>query len=68
MIVLTLVYPYYNNPTCLERQLRLWTELPGDLSSRVEYLLVNDGSPQPATIERDCPINLTLVRIKWNKP
>jgi glycosyltransferase involved in cell wall biosynthesis len=68
MIELTLVYPYYNNPNCLERQLRLWTELPPELSRRVEYLLVDDGSPQPAAVDLHRPINLTLARIKGDKP
>jgi glycosyltransferase involved in cell wall biosynthesis len=69
---LTLIYPYYNNKTCWERQLELWTQLPQELARRIEYLLVDDGSPEPAIVPPDCPINLTLVRIKedipWNQP
>jgi len=72
MIELSLVYPYYNNAPCLERQLRLWTGLPQELARRIEYVLVDDGSPEPAKVALDLPINLTLVRIKkdipWNQP
>jgi glycosyltransferase involved in cell wall biosynthesis len=71
MIELTLVYPYYNNKVCLERQLELWTHLPQDLARRIEYVLVDDGSPEAALVPGDCPINLTLVRVKedipWNQ-
>lgn len=64
---LSIVYPYYNNEACLSRQLELWARLPRDLASRVEYVLVDDGSPRPAAIPPDFPINLTLVRVKENK-
>jgi hypothetical protein len=71
MVELTLVYPYYSNRLCLERHLELWTHLPPELARRIEYLLVDDGSPEPAMIPPDCSINLTLVRIKedipWNQ-
>jgi hypothetical protein len=72
MTELTLVYPYYNNKFCLDRQLELWTHLPQDLARRIEYLLVDDASPEPGLIGSDYPLNLTLVRIKedipWNQP
>jgi hypothetical protein len=71
MIELSLIYPYYHNKVCLEKQLQLWTHLPEELVRRIEYVLVDDGSPQPAVIPPDCPINLTLVRVKediaWNQ-
>jgi glycosyltransferase involved in cell wall biosynthesis len=42
------------------------------LSSRIEFLLVDDGSPEPAILAPNSPINLTLVRVKenipWNQP
>jgi glycosyltransferase involved in cell wall biosynthesis len=68
MIELSLIYPYYNNQACLERQLQLWSQLPQNLARRIEYVLVDDGSPQPAIVSPDCPINLTLARIKEDKP
>jgi glycosyltransferase involved in cell wall biosynthesis len=68
MVELTLVYPYYNNPRCLERQLELWTRSPKELNRRIEYLLVDDGSAEPARVEDQPPLNLTLVRIKEDKP
>ena len=68
MIELSLVYPYYNNRVNLDRQLELWARLPQGLARRIEYVLVDDGSSQPAVIPDDCPINLTLVRVKEDKP
>jgi len=71
MIELSFVYPYYNNQACLERQLLRWTGLPQELARRIEYVLIDDGSPEPARVPSNCPINLTLVRIKedipWNQ-
>jgi len=72
MIELSLVYPYYNNRANLDRQMELWAHLPRELARRVEYVLVDDGSPQPAAVPPSCPLNLTLVRINedipWNQP
>lgn len=68
MIKLSIVYPYYNNLRCLERQVELWTQLPPEVSRQVEYVLVDDGSPAPAVVSPLTPVNLTLVRIKEDKP
>jgi glycosyltransferase involved in cell wall biosynthesis len=68
MIKLSLVYPYYNNPRCLERQLQLWSQLPPEAARQVEYVLVDDGSPGPAELSPRSPLNITLVRIKEDKP
>ena len=71
MIELSLVYPYYNNQACLERQLLRWTGLPQELARRIEYVLVDAGSLEAARVPGNCPINLTLARIKedipWNQ-
>jgi hypothetical protein len=68
---ISLVYTYFNNETCLERQLRLWTSLPREIARRVEYVLVDDCSPGPVAIPPEMPINLTLARVKerraWNQ-
>jgi len=71
-IELSLVYPYYNNRICLERQLQSWIQLPRELAGKLEIVLVDDGSPQPASVPPDYPMNLTLLRvredIRWNQP
>jgi hypothetical protein len=71
-IELTLVYPFYNNRICLERQLEFWTRLPRELAERIEILMVDDGSPQPAVVPANFPNNLTCLRAKedipWNQP
>lgn len=68
MIKLSLVYPYYNNPRCLERQLEIWTHLPPEIGRQVEYVLIDDASPEPAVIRPAGPVNITLARIKGDKP
>jgi hypothetical protein len=72
MTELTLVYPYYDNRACLARHIQSWTQLARDLSFRIEFLLVDDGSPEPAVVPPNPPMNLTLVRVKenipWNQP
>jgi hypothetical protein len=69
---LTLVYPYCNNTICLERQLQFWTQLPRELAEKIEIMIIDDGSPQPAVVPRNFPNNLTCLRIKedvpWNQP
>ena len=70
-IDLSIVYPYYDNEACLGRQLEHWARLPRELARRVEYVLVDDGSPSPPAIPADFAANLTLVRIaediRWNQ-
>ncbi len=68
---LSIVYPYYDNESCLRRQLELWSSLAPQIARRVEYVLVDDASPRPVEVPPDFPGNLTLVRIKddvlWNQ-
>lgn len=46
---LSVVIPYYRNPSMLRRQLAVWRdEWPADLKTRCEIVLVDDGSPEPA--------------------
>jgi hypothetical protein len=45
--VLSIVVPYYRNPTMLTEQYRIWSGYPPDLRQQIEVLIVDDGSPEP---------------------
>lgn len=42
----TFVYPYYENPAFLARQMHGWSKLPRDLSDMLSVIVVDDGSPK----------------------
>jgi glycosyltransferase involved in cell wall biosynthesis len=44
----TFVYPYYENPDFFARQLDLWGSYPEQLRSRLQVIVVDDGSPDTA--------------------
>lgn len=46
--VLTLISPYYMNPSMLRLQYAGWASWPGKLKARFRVILVDDGSPAPA--------------------
>lgn len=46
MKALTLVVPYYENPTMLVEQQRVWRDYPEDLKARLHVIVVDDGSPE----------------------
>lgn len=45
---ITMVYPYYDNPRFLQEQLCGWRRWTSGLASRVDAIVVDDGSPSPA--------------------
>jgi hypothetical protein len=73
---LTLIMPYYDNPTMLEEQQRAWAAYPQELREKLHVILVDDGSPRwPArphiqTAEQLGLASLRLYRtsvdIRWN--
>jgi len=62
---LRLVYPYYDNPQMLRRQVRNWNTYAPELADRVEIVLVDDASPQhPALpIFGECRVHKKLLRV-----
>lgn len=68
-----MIYPYYNNPKMLERQVENWNRYAGELRENVRLILVDDGSMEhPAEpIFRECKIPKKLYRVKkdipWNQ-
>lgn len=71
----TMIYPYYENPDFLRRQMRGWWKWPDDLGDRINLITVDDGSPfNPASEVFDAfpelPLTTRLFRIdidvRWN--
>jgi len=68
-----MIYPYYENPQMLQRQVENWNRYAGELRDNVRVLLIDDGSQKhPAEpIFRHCKIPKKLYRVKedipWNQ-
>lgn len=69
---LTFVMAYYNNPAMLSKQYELWKSYPDELKRRVDFVIVDDGSQEPAHLV-PCPegLSVSIYRIKidipWNQ-
>lgn len=70
-----LVYPYYENPKFLRRQLELWSSYPVALRTHIRGLIADDGSPTTPAAEilkgfGPLPFPIRLFRIavdvRWN--
>lgn len=72
-LTVRMVYPYYENPQMLERQVENWNRYAGELRGALRVILVDDGSTKyPAyDIFKDCKIPKKLYRvlddIPWNQ-
>lgn len=74
---LTIIYAYYENPKMFERQLGNWMTYPKLLRDRIEFIVVDDGSPRnpaQAVIDAnggfpllDLRVYRVLVDIPWNQ-
>lgn len=70
----TIIYPYYDNPEFLKRQLGWWGTYGSELRSHLSAIIVDDGSTLPAgdvlAAERQLPFPIRLFRIdvdiRWN--
>lgn len=70
---ITLILPYYLNPTMLQRQQETWAAYPADVRAHLHVIVVDDGSPQsPASdVFQAAPIASqrlyrTQVDVRWN--
>jgi hypothetical protein len=67
---LSLISHYYNHPEMVAAQLTYWESLPPDFLAEVEFVLVDDGSEQPAQF-RPTSLDLKVFRITtdiaWNQ-
>ncbi len=67
----TLVMPYYENPSFLRYQQDGWRALEDDhVCEHVSVIVVDDGSPEPACLQTPLPFPVRLFRIetdiRWN--
>lgn len=62
MIALTVCLAYYRNSRMLAHQFSVWSSYPDDLKSRVEMIVIDDSSPEPA-IDVPRPAGLPALTI-----
>src|SRR5690606_29212893 len=70
---LTIVATYYRQPKMLAKQLETWASYGGDVLSRIKFIVVDDGSPEPArdVVKDASPAvlgRLELYRIRQDIP
>lgn len=62
--ILSLIYPFYANPTMLREQYRIWAGYPEELKELIEVVIVDDGTPYPeAAVNVERPAGLPSLRI-----
>ena len=76
MDALTLVMPYYDNPTMLSEQQRQWMKYPEEMRQKLHVVIVDDCSPRWPARERvlepeilglaSFSLYRTLVDVRWN--
>jgi hypothetical protein len=64
------IYPYYENPKMLEKQVENWNRFSGDLQKKITFILVDDSSPvyPAAEIFKELRHRKFLFRVKENIP
>lgn len=64
----TFIYPYYDSPRFLADQIARWGAYPDDLRLFLSAIIVDDGSPIPATLPPRLPFQVRLFRINVDVP
>lgn len=65
-----LIYPYYDNPVMLEKQVENWNNYRGDLRKNIQVILVDDCSQKypAAPIMEHCKAPKKVFRVTENIP
>lgn len=63
MRMLSLVLPYYDNPTMLAEQYRAWSAYPARVKAQIAIVLVDDGSPKSPAVDVPRPADLPTLSI-----
>lgn len=68
--MLTLIYPYYDNPKMLMKQIEVWNSYDEYTKDKVEIILVDDCSQKFPALEifKDCTLKKKLFRVTQNIP
>lgn len=64
----TFIYPYYENRDFFGDQMWLWGLFPEDLVPFVSAVVVDDGSPEPASFRYRPSFPIRLFRIEEDRP
>jgi glycosyltransferase involved in cell wall biosynthesis len=71
--MLTIIHPYYENPTMFRLQQQEWFKYPPELKKKIEFIVVDDGSPDDPAIDqvflnRDYKLRLYRIKVdvRWN--
>lgn len=76
--MISVIVPYYRNAEMLKIHLRTWNRYPPDVRKQMRLIVVDDGSPEPASRiigdyneREEIPNNMELYRIHpdipWNR-
>ena len=69
--VVSIVFPYYDNPEMLAYQLAFYSRYPKALRDRIEIVIVDDSSrdfPAKKVVPEKYPVDLAIFRILEDKP
>jgi hypothetical protein len=64
----TIVVCYYRAPKMLQRQLENWRQYPAEALKTFSLLVIDDGSPEPASDVISADDRIALVRVKDDIP
>jgi hypothetical protein len=70
-MTLSIVMPYYINPSMLALQYAGWAAWPDSLKQRVEIVIVDDGSPEAPALDVERPAGLpalSIYRVTEDRP
>ncbi|MAD98924.1 MAG: hypothetical protein CMB99_16480 [Flavobacteriaceae bacterium] len=60
---LSLIMPYYKNPTMLSMHYETWAGFPDEVKALFEVIIVDDGSPEEKAVDVPRPDGLPKLRI-----
>jgi len=67
---ITICVPFYQNPDMLALQIETWNRYPDQAKKALRFIVVDDGSPEPARIDHQTDVDLQMYRIRedilWN--
>ncbi len=67
--LITMIVPYYRQPKMLEMQLQTWAHYAPEVRNAFEFVVVDDGSPEPAHVPVSADVRLYRIKVDvpWNR-